>query len=1060
MRLFPLLLLIAFVPFFACPARADTQPSGEDILLELHATQAIPRGGNPDSAAGLSLYIRRIGGQWKSGLLLAPRFNSNYHSARVISAERSGRKLKLQVAANLLSDPWVKGGRARYEFDLTLGPEETLEGTFTGSLKGVATSGAAKGWLMDLPESDPAEAGEHPRLLFRKSELPRLRKWAKTPLGRAAVAKMTTAAGLGVRYQLTGEKKLAEQARKLVERTMADRSSGDKGVAHRIWAWRSEEIALAYDLCYDAWPEEFRKQVAQYLAGIADRVFYNHGTFTEYSGWAINDRIGVGLIYGPCLATLAIVGEKTDQPLPVPAEYLDGHDPHKPLPEMELQKADEVPISDFASGAVPGKLLWIGAVPVKKSSQLDADKLAELQLEEGQKVTLIGKTFTAGTFPEKGKWNGRLDIVGANKHKYFTTNLIYTVIRNDKPRWVRFKGNFDGGIVDPLTFLAGKRINDGDVFRLGKGTYPMLLALPVSETNPWGKITCKPVLTELAAEEARTLLKVRLAAAEDSAAEAKAALEHFRSTGTSPRYEELFRIAEGLMYATFRHTVGDGGFQHGYSDVNNMLNGPMKYASCYYRMFGRSPSPRPDITHSLARRVMSAVKQSDGSWTILDINGNAGFDIHGWFESRDVTNETFAALLPITPDEMRQWTGPRWPGFAGGDLEKNVSPLLTGGRNRVGEGKPSLNSLPAWVLAASGPANVETTAPPLFWRADSDGWYAFRDRHQGVDDCLVQVFAKQRIAQKWNRQNAGAVRIQGLGEHWWIGPRSHEQLREFESVPMYTGDWFPDGRGRAKQVWYAPKRKQGGVHVDLSELYATPTANTVVVDNYDGSMTVPGALKSRGITARRVVGVDYSGKSGSPCLVVIVDEFEGASNPHRWIYQLDSKQEEYGKWKIVNDAGKEANRQTVKKLWKQTGKRSVLPRGWQFQITRHKDVPEKFVPTTEAKVQIHGDEFTVSKGRATLRAKLIHTGDNPLELSKDVESILRKRLHGHSHGVDRIGSWAVRTTSKGSFLCVLTIQKGKAPEIKVSGDGLDSVITVGGQTVWYRDGKVVFGEGE
>ena len=98
----------------------------------------------------------------------------------------------------------------------------------------------------------PPESGEHPRHLFRRSELPALRQKARTPEGKAILKRlrflldgkdgetMTTlyrtgaqppqgagvytmshAAGYGLLYQLTGEKKYAEFGRLCFERALA-----------------------------------------------------------------------------------------------------------------------------------------------------------------------------------------------------------------------------------------------------------------------------------------------------------------------------------------------------------------------------------------------------------------------------------------------------------------------------------------------------------------------------------------------------------------------------------------------------------------------------------------------------------------------------------------------------------------------------------------------------------------------------------------------------------------------------------------------------------------------
>jgi hypothetical protein len=172
-----------------------------------------------------------------------------------------------------------------------------------------AKDSAAETWPTDVPGFAKPAAGEHPRLLFRKADLPALRAKAQTPEGKALVVRLRTilggngevfpevfsaavkgydrgavqdedidkpgaftighAAGYGLLYQLTGEKKYADLGRKCFEKMMEgvrdidDRYSfvGPNGElrAGSSWAW----AGLGYDLCYDGWDPEFRKKVAK-----------------------------------------------------------------------------------------------------------------------------------------------------------------------------------------------------------------------------------------------------------------------------------------------------------------------------------------------------------------------------------------------------------------------------------------------------------------------------------------------------------------------------------------------------------------------------------------------------------------------------------------------------------------------------------------------------------------------------------------------------------------------------------------------------------------------------
>ncbi|MCC5829411.1 MAG: hypothetical protein JJU36_08185 [Phycisphaeraceae bacterium] len=158
---------------------------------------------------------------------------------------------------------------------------------------------------MPIADWEPVKPGEHPRLLFRKSDIPTLRARAQTETGQAIIARLketlgggeamptlfsdhrplrygdgdnqrrpvgtfTTwhASGFGFLYILTGEQKYADLARQCLEKVFEgqvdrdprynyERTGGEIRVGPMLAA-----IAYAYDFCYDAWPEDFRRKVA------------------------------------------------------------------------------------------------------------------------------------------------------------------------------------------------------------------------------------------------------------------------------------------------------------------------------------------------------------------------------------------------------------------------------------------------------------------------------------------------------------------------------------------------------------------------------------------------------------------------------------------------------------------------------------------------------------------------------------------------------------------------------------------------------------------------------
>jgi len=167
-------------------------------------------------------------------------------------------------------------------------------------------------WVKPVPGWVPVKPGEHPRLLFRKSDLPGLKKRAQTPEGKAIIMRLKEtlgggeamptifnpaktsynsdsasspelkkegaytighAAGFGFLYQLTGDKKYADLSRQCVELAMKGQRDRDDrysliGYANDAQLRAAPTLgtyAMAYDFCYDAWPEDFRKQFVETL---------------------------------------------------------------------------------------------------------------------------------------------------------------------------------------------------------------------------------------------------------------------------------------------------------------------------------------------------------------------------------------------------------------------------------------------------------------------------------------------------------------------------------------------------------------------------------------------------------------------------------------------------------------------------------------------------------------------------------------------------------------------------------------------------------------------------
>jgi hypothetical protein len=194
----------------------------------------------------------------------------------------------------------------------------------TAETKPTPDAGEGPPWPGPVAGWKAPEPGEHPRLLFRKSDLPELKKRAETPEGKAIIDRlrflldgkngdtlpanfnanppvntgakgpqelpamgtftMGHAAGYGFLYQLTGEKKYADLARQALEKFFSGTPDRDErytwtrpGAGLRT-GMMVTCVALAYDLAFDGWDEEFRKRVAGEIQN------YKHACVAD-GGW-------------------------------------------------------------------------------------------------------------------------------------------------------------------------------------------------------------------------------------------------------------------------------------------------------------------------------------------------------------------------------------------------------------------------------------------------------------------------------------------------------------------------------------------------------------------------------------------------------------------------------------------------------------------------------------------------------------------------------------------------------------------------------------------------------
>lgn len=200
--------------------------------------------------------------------------------------------------------------------------------------------------------------GEFPRLLFRESDLPRLKARAQTPEGKAIIARLketlgggemmpenfskdapvnsaddkavakhpmgtytlSHGAGFAFLYQLTGEKRYADLARQCLDKLFEGQVDRDSrynwptpGTGFRL-GFVLQSICLTYDLAADAWPADYKKSVVERVMNMRVKKvdkdqFFTLEDLAKAGGYPPGSNHYGAYLSGPGLAALTFMGE-------------------------------------------------------------------------------------------------------------------------------------------------------------------------------------------------------------------------------------------------------------------------------------------------------------------------------------------------------------------------------------------------------------------------------------------------------------------------------------------------------------------------------------------------------------------------------------------------------------------------------------------------------------------------------------------------------------------------------------------------------------------------------
>ena len=501
---------------------------------------------------------------------------------------------------------------------------------------------------------------------------------------------------------------------------------------------------------------------------------------------------------------------------------------------------------------------------------------------------------------------------------------------------------------------------------------------------------------------------------EKELAQWKAEHQAWTESGGGDRAKLLaFHAGRMHMLRHYRLGVGDGGFQAetgGYANTATYY--PLVYANAYYHMFGRHPSPYPDIRLLVVRKMMQQLFLPGG-----------GVRYQKMSTASDLPLTWIAPAFDMAPDEYKPSLLWAWNHLAGVTDEASTANVI-----KALEKQRGLAAAHAFIHY---PLDMKPVPPaeamPLTWQAPTFGFYLFRSGWTGGNDFIAQVFLKAQTVGGWNHPDAGTLRLMGLGHKWVTGSDDRNGVREQESVVLMPDDRVRNDCARLTHLQVG-KDGSGSLTMDMNDLYGgrrkidVPRPEKTRVVRGGGEIVTGGDEVTRelplrdghgfraaenwadsGVSGLRAVAVDYSGASGAPCLMAVVDRISGGG-PKVWTWQVPGAE----------------------------GRNSEAP-----------------------KVAVEGNTFTIRYSDAFLKGTVVSPAGAQLEHKAERIEIGEAR-HGFHGDVNRI---LVRGADPkaGDFLIVLTVQRKDAPAVTAEGKGLDATVKVGRQTLRFDGQKIIVG---
>ena len=750
-------------------------PENASVRLILSNALSGQRKGKPEKPRSLDLHLSRRNGKWESDVWgFARSYNQATHEGVLRVVQESGKMTRLRIEMLVLDDPWVQGGFAEYDVTLTHEPDKGTNGAHTGWFNGLDMSGTVGVVVAELPpppeDYRPVEKGEHPRLLFRKHEIPELRKRAETEWGRrilkAIRARLAVepdardngvdrSIGQGFLYSVFGEEEHGKAAAKHVRDRVWEVRLG--GHAHNV-ARGLLMLAITFDLVHDQLtPRDLDLLSKQFCAagGIVNqrKGLYGNWNNGPNSNWT---AIGTG---GAGMAMLAMLRERGRLGLTAPA----------PCTPAEQFKA----LSTRPAGPV-----W----------EFKPDTLITNWLYGAGKTTLSPLPVSAVQTPKVEYLDhvpACLVLPGAGPS---TTTYLSTVVH--APQGISegiFRCIHPAGFRGVNIWMDGRPIPEAAGVRLDPGQHRILLEVT-------GRIICP----RFAGAHVGPMIgkwrrfKRQVAQYEQGAAA-------YRETGERQDPPILLRTVQRHATAWGTHAVGDHGWKtetETYQIISvHML---IPFAAAYERVMGRPLARGTGFDWVLPLAMARGCGGGAGGY-----GGKGAMGLSSSFLAQGL-NLSETSLIPAM-----QW-----------ELERRVAD------------DEQLKRMSCWTLVSAYVNRDATrkTRPPSEIMPTTvvdrrKGAFILRNRYRDHDDFVTHLFLQTERPRgpAWFLREQGSFRISGLGTAWAIGGGQGKREKEYEKENVVVVE--PNtGRGLGKTLYFEqPEPGVGIVGGDLTGFHNTPT---------------------------------------------------------------------------------------------------------------------------------------------------------------------------------------------------------------------------------------------